>query len=59
MICGCSGASPGGAGSNNIEITTLAVALQDDYIITVGTRDTDGADFGGVYMLDEDLVIPA
>ncbi|MFH1169395.1 MAG: hypothetical protein V1691_01745 [Chloroflexota bacterium] len=51
-------ASPGGAGSNNVEITSLTVARQGSNIIAVGTRDTDGAQFGGVYTLDEAEAIP-
>jgi len=43
--------NPGGAGSNNIEITSISTA--QDGIIAVGTRDTDNAQYGGVYTLDE------
>ena len=50
-------ASPGGAGSNNVEITSLAVAQVTGNIIAVGTRDTDSAQFGGVYTLDEDELV--
>jgi len=50
--------APGGAGSNNIEITSLAISKDFDEpesnIIAVGTRDTDGGEFGGVYLLDTD-----
>jgi len=52
-------ANPGGAGSNNIEITSIAVARLNSNIIAVGTRDTDNAQFGGVYTLDEKEVIPS
>ncbi len=52
-------ASPGGAGSNNIEITSLAIARLNSHIIIVGTRDTGSAQFGGVYTLDTEPVIPA
>ena len=46
--------SPGGAGSNNIEITSLDIArLDSQSIIAVGTKDTDAAQYGGVYTLDE------
>jgi len=51
-------ANPGGAGSNNIEITSLAVARLNSNIIAVGTRDTDNAQYGGVYTLDEEELIP-
>ncbi len=45
---------PGGAGSNNIEITAIDITPQgNDYIIAVGTRDTDSLEYGGVYILDE------
>jgi hypothetical protein len=50
--------SPGGAGSNNIEITSLDVALLNRNIIIVGTRDTDSSQYGGIYTLDEEQVIP-
>jgi len=50
--------SPGGAGSNNIEITSLAIAKDfdepDDNLIAVGTRDKDGGEFGSVYLLKPD-----
>ena len=50
--------SPGGAGGNNIEITSLDVARDfaepDSNIIAVGTRDKDGGEFGGVYLLNAD-----
>ncbi|GAH49613.1 unnamed protein product, partial [marine sediment metagenome] len=46
--------SPGGAGSNNIEITSIDVArLGSDNIIAVGTSDTDSSEYGGVYILEE------
>ncbi len=46
--------NPGGAGSDNIQITAIDVALLDnDYIIAVGTRDTDSLEYGGVHILDE------
>ncbi len=50
---------PGGAGTDNIEITSIDVAWLNDNIIAVGTRDTDSAEFGGVYTLDEEDIIPA
>jgi hypothetical protein len=52
-------ANPGGAGSNNIEITSLAVARLESNIIAAATRDTDNAQFGGIYLLDEAQMIPA
>ena len=49
-------ANPGGAGGNNIEITSLDVAKDftepTTDIIAVGTRDMDEDEFGGVYLLD-------
>jgi len=49
---------PGGAGENNIEITSLDVARDfaepDSNIIAVGTRDKDPGQFGGVYLLKSD-----
>ena len=48
------GANPGGAGSDNIEITAIDVfPLDNKHIIVVGTRDTDSLEYGGVYILDE------
>ncbi|GAH82762.1 unnamed protein product, partial [marine sediment metagenome] len=48
--------NPGGAGSNNIEITSLDVAKDfaepTTNIIAVGTRDKDKDKFGGVYLLN-------
>ncbi len=53
-------ANPGGAGSNNIEITSIDVArLDGNSIIAVGTRDTGGSQYGGVYTLDEDKLFSA
>lgn len=47
-------ASPGGAGSNNVEITAIAATHQgNDYTIAAATRDTDNGEYGGVYTLDE------
>jgi hypothetical protein len=47
---------PGGAGDNNIEITSLDVARDfaqpESNIIAVGTRDKDPGQFGGVYLLE-------
>ena len=46
--------NPGGAGSNNVEITDINVArLGGNSIIAVGTRDTDASQYGGVYVLNE------
>ncbi|MFC2007762.1 hypothetical protein ACFLVB_04120, partial [Chloroflexota bacterium] len=50
-------ANPGGAGSNNIEITSISVTPTDGNIIAVGTRDTDTAQFGGIYTLEEEPFI--
>jgi len=46
--------NPGGAGNNNIEITSIDVTpLDRNSIIAVGTTDTDDSQYGGVYILDE------
>lgn len=46
--------NPGGAGSNNITITSLDVARGDNgYTIAVGTRDGNSSQYGGVYILEE------
>ena len=49
---------PGGAGSNNVEITAIAVTHLDGNIIAVGTRDTDSSQYGGVYTLDQEQAVP-
>ena len=46
-------ANPGGAGSNNVEITSIDVSYPGYYITVVGTRDTDNGEYGGIYTLDE------
>ena len=51
--------NPGGAGSNNIAITAIDITQMDSAIVAVGTRDTDNSEFGGVYILDEEQVIPS
>ena len=51
--------NPGGAGSNNIEITSIDVApVNSHHTLAVGTRDTDNSQYGGVYLLDENKLIP-
>lgn len=51
--------NPGGAGSNNIEITAIDVtSLDGSNIIAAATRDKDGSQFGGVYVLDEGKTLP-
>ncbi len=47
--------NPGGAGSNNIEITSIDVGYDasDDPYVFIATVDTDGGDFGGVYYIPE------
>jgi hypothetical protein len=48
-------ASPGGAGSNDIEITDIdVVTLDGSNIVAAATRDSDSSQFGGVYVLNED-----
>ena len=49
-------ANPDGAGSNNIEITSIDVTWLNENIINIGTRDTDSFQFDGVYTLDEDEI---
>ncbi|HEY82298.1 MAG TPA: hypothetical protein G4O01_03295 [Dehalococcoidia bacterium] len=51
-------ANPGGAGSNNIEITSLDVTRLSGNIVAIGTRDTDSSEYGGIYLLDEAEVVP-
>lgn len=50
-------ASPGGAGSGNVEISSIAVIVnsQGHRIIACGTRDTDAGQYGGVYTLDDNM----
>lgn len=50
-------ANPGGAGSNNIEITDIAVTHLSSNVVAIATRDTDNSEFGGVFTLDEEPVI--
>lgn len=46
--------NPGGVGSNNVTITSIAVArLGSGRIIAVGTQDSDSSQYGGIYTLDE------
>jgi hypothetical protein len=45
--------TPGGAGANHIEITSLDTSWLNGNIIAIGTKDTDNGDYGGIYLLDE------
>ena len=45
--------TPGGAGANNIEITSLDASRLTSNIIAVGTKDTDNAEYGGIYLLED------
>jgi len=46
--------SPGGAGADNITISCIDVSsLDGNNVIVVGTKDSDNAQYGGVYTLDE------
>ena len=46
--------NPGGAGGNNVEITSIDVTrVNGSSIIAVATRDADDSEYGGVYILDE------
>jgi hypothetical protein len=48
--------SPGGAGSNNVIITSIDVThLDNNNTIAVSTKDNDSSEYGGVYVLDEGL----
>ncbi len=49
--------NPGGAGSNNLEITALDVTWLNYNVIAASTRDTDNAQFGGVYTLNEEQIL--
>ncbi len=49
---------PGGTGSDNLEIASLAVVRLTSNLLAVGTRDTDASEFGGVYILEESQAIP-
>ena len=53
-------ASPGGAGTGNITITSIDVArLAGKSIIAVSTVDSDNSQYGGVYTLDESELVPS
>lgn len=48
------GQAVGGAGNNNISITSLSVTREDNhYLLAAATRDSDAGQYGGVYLLDE------
>ncbi len=52
--------NPGGAGSDNVTITSIDAGRQEgNNIIAVGTRDSDSSQYGGIYTLDEGKVIPS
>jgi photosystem II stability/assembly factor-like uncharacterized protein len=51
--------APGGAGAGNIEITSVSAVWLNNSVIAVATRDTDSAEYGGVYILDEAEIIPS
>jgi hypothetical protein len=51
--------APGGAGTGNIEITSLAAGWLNGSIIAAGTRDTDIGEYGGVYVFDEAEILPS
>jgi hypothetical protein len=45
---------PAGAGSNNVAITSIDVtSVASGSVVAVGTKDTDNAQYGGVYILYE------
>jgi len=46
--------SPGGAGSGNVSISSIdVVRVGDGNVVAVSTIDTDTAQFGGVYLLED------
>ncbi len=49
---------PGGAGASNIEITSIDVVRLESNLVVAGTKDGDGAEFGGVYILNEADIVP-
>jgi len=50
-------ANPGGSGSNNVEITSIDITRHGaGNLVAVGTRDADGSEYGGVFILDENDV---
>ena len=50
--------SPGGSGAENIVISCLTVTrVNNDYIIAVGTTDSDAGQFGGVYTINESNIM--
>jgi photosystem II stability/assembly factor-like uncharacterized protein len=52
-------ANPGGAGNNNLAITSIDIAVGDSgNLVAVATSDTDSAEFGGVYLLNESDPLP-
>jgi photosystem II stability/assembly factor-like uncharacterized protein len=51
--------NPGGAGSDNLEITSIAVAELDGHrVIAAGTKDADNAEYGGIYLLEDEGLSP-
>ena len=51
--------NPGGAGSDNLVITSIDIAGGGNgNLVAVATRDTDNAEFGGVYLLNESAPLP-
>ncbi|MBL7166567.1 MAG: hypothetical protein ISS55_08785 [Dehalococcoidales bacterium] len=47
-------ANPGGSGGNNLEIASIDITgTGTANLVAVGTRDTDAAEYGGVFLLDE------
>jgi photosystem II stability/assembly factor-like uncharacterized protein len=50
--------SPGGAGTGNITITSIAVTYLNNNIIVASTKDTDNGEFGGVYILNAGDIVP-
>jgi hypothetical protein len=46
--------NPGGAGTGNVRITSIDVALfEGNEFVVIGTCDADVSQFGGVYLLDQ------
>jgi photosystem II stability/assembly factor-like uncharacterized protein len=45
--------APGGAGNDNIKITSIDVAFLDGNVVAIGTTDRDSFEYGGVYIFSE------
>jgi hypothetical protein len=50
--------NPGGAGADSKEITSIDAVRLEGNLVVAGTKDTDSAEFGGVYILYEGDIVP-